>query len=106
MNRDVGVTKIPKDAMNYLVSYNKVLERAESERDLLQIRRRKKERKTSYVLKLITTGKIEGRLGIGRKKYSCLENIRDWLGLDALSLFIVAQNSQRFLSTSNKETAL
>lgn len=92
--------KIPWTAR---VSNNEVLERAECERELLQTI---KERKTSYLghiiradnelLKLIMEGKIEGRRGIGRRKYSWLKNIRDWTGLDAHSLFRAAQNRQTF----------
>lgn len=41
-------------------------------------------------------GKIEGRRGIGRKKYSWLKNIKDWTGLDAHSLFRAAQDRKGF----------
>ena len=86
------------------VRNDEVLRRMGTERMLLQI---VKKRKTAYLghifrntkyqfLKLIMEGKIEGKRGIGRKKYSWLKNIRDWTGLDAHSLFRVAQDRDEF----------
>ena len=86
------------------VTNEEVLRRAQCERELLHV---VKKRKTAYLghvmrgsryelLKLIMEGKIEGKRGIGRKKHSWLKNIRDWTGMDAHSLFRTAQDRQTF----------
>ncbi|VEN57771.1 unnamed protein product [Callosobruchus maculatus] len=86
------------------VTNEDVLRQARCERELVQI---VKKRKTAYLghimrgrryelLQLIMEGKIEGKRGIGRKKYSWLKNIRDWTGMDAHSLLRTAQDRQTF----------
>lgn len=85
-------------------SNTEVLNRMGVERELLQIVKRRKTaylghifRNTKYqFLKLIMEGKIEGKRGIGRKKYSWLKNIRDWTGLDAHTLFKAAQDREEY----------
>lgn len=86
------------------ITNGEVLRRMGVERQLLQsIKRRKTAylghifRNTKYqFLKLIMEGKIEGKRGIGRKKCSWLKNIRDWTGLDAHTLFRIAQDREEY----------
>lgn len=86
------------------VTNAEVINRMGRERELLQLVKRRKAaylghifRNTKYqFLKLIMEGKIEGRRGIGRKKYSWLKNIRDWTNLDAHALFRAAQDRNEY----------
>lgn len=48
------------------------------------------------ILQLILNGKIEGKRGIGRKKYSWLRNLRQWTGLSADELLHAAQDRERY----------
>lgn len=48
------------------------------------------------VLKLMMKGKAEEKTGIGRKKYSQLKNIRNWIDLDAHFLFRATQDREKF----------
>ncbi|XP_050513955.1 uncharacterized protein LOC126889589 [Diabrotica virgifera virgifera] len=48
------------------------------------------------MLQLILNGKIDGKRGIGRKKYSWLRNLRQWTGLLADQLLHAAQDRERY----------
>lgn len=81
-----------------------VLNRMGIERELLQTVKRRKAAYLGHIfrnskyqfLQLIMEGKIEGRRGIGRKKFSWLKNIRDWTNLDAHALFRIAQDRSEY----------
>ena len=82
------------------VTNEEVLRRAQCERELLQMVKR---RKTAYLGHVMRNDKydllkliMEGRRGIGRRKYCWLKNIRDWTGLDANSLFPAAKDREGF----------
>ena len=47
------------------------------------------------LLQLIIQGKIEGRRGPGRRKTSWLKNLRDWYGVNSISLFRAAVSKIR-----------
>ena len=75
-----------------------VLARMKKEVEVLyEIKRRKLDyfghviRNEKYrLLQLVMEGKIEGKRKQGRRKTSWLKNLRDWFGVDSLSLFRAA----------------
>ncbi|CAG9826955.1 unnamed protein product [Diabrotica balteata] len=48
------------------------------------------------IIQLILNGNIDGKRGIGRKKYSWLRNLRQWIGLSADKLLHAAQDRERY----------
>lgn len=89
------------------VTNQQVLQRANTDRQLLDI---VKQRKTSYLghilrgprynlLKTILMGKIEGKRGPGRKQHSWLRNIRNWCNIaDAATIFRRAEEGTLYIA--------
>ncbi|CAG9833505.1 unnamed protein product [Diabrotica balteata] len=48
------------------------------------------------IMQLILNRKIDGRRGIGRKKYSWLRNLRQWTRLSSDELLHAAQDRERY----------
>lgn len=85
------------------IAHVEVLNRIKQEEDefMNTIKRRKREHlgyilrgHRYFVLQLIFNGKLEGKRGIGRKKYSWLRSFRQWTGL--LAEQYSAQDRRRY----------
>lgn len=87
------------------ITNEEVLRRMNRDRELMGLVKRKKASYFGHIfrhqryelLQLIMEGKIEGRRGLGRKKFSWLRNLRDWFHIrDAASLIRLAQNREDY----------
>lgn len=97
--------RILKISWTERVTNDRVLERMDKEQELLTTVKRRKAayfghifRNSKYsFLQLIVEGKIEGRRGVGRKRFSWLRNLRQWFDIrEASTIIHLARDREEF----------